>query len=124
MQSVRVLLLEDDDDVRGVLADWLVHFGRPNPLALASVDALKAARDEALGCELAILDVNLGTDQPSGVDALKWLRAEGFQGRVAFLTGHSSSSPLVCDAGVPVLAKPLESSDLRALLAHGHDRAA
>jgi FixJ family two-component response regulator len=73
-----------------------------------------------MGCALGILDVNLGSDEPSGLDAFAWLRAERFPGRIVFLTGHAATNPLVRRAGemgdVAVLTKPLQMPKLLELL--------
>lgn len=114
----RILLLDDDDDLRDALGDLLALFGA-GCLSLPSLAALMASELEALACRLAILDVNLGDGQPSGVDAYEWLRARAFAGRIVFLTGHAASHPAVANAaslGVRVLAKPVESAELRALV--------
>jgi len=114
-----VLLIDDDDDLRDAVCDLLGLFGA-RCLALPSLAALTDAKAAALRCRLAILDVNLGDGQPSGVDAYEWLRAHDFPGRIVFLTGHAASHPAVARAatlGVQVLAKPIESAQLRALVA-------
>ena len=118
MTDGRILLLDDDDDLRDALGDLLALFG-VGCLPLPSLAALMAAELEVLSCRLAILDVNLGDGQPSGVDAYEWLRARAFAGRIVFLTGHAASHPVVANAaslGVRVLAKPVESAELRALV--------
>jgi ActR/RegA family two-component response regulator len=119
-EAGEVLVLDDDDDLRDALGD-LVHLlsGRSS-LGLGSYEALVAARARVLGCELAILDVNLGPGVPSGLDAYEWLRAQHFAGRIVFLTGHAKSHPLVrraCAlAHARVLEKPIGIDEVRALL--------
>jgi FixJ family two-component response regulator len=60
---------------------------------------------------VAILDVNLGPEVPSGLDVAEWLREHHFAGRIVFLTGHARSHPLVAqlkhDARAEVLQKPV-----------------
>jgi FixJ family two-component response regulator len=114
-----VAFLDDDDDLRDALCEWIAFFGGPDVLSVDSVTKLRAARDEVLGCELAILDVNLGEGQPDGLDALAWLREIGFAGRIVFLTGHASNAPALRNAGVPVLQKPLSMDELRRLVMDG-----
>jgi FixJ family two-component response regulator len=67
-----------------------------------------------------MLDVNLGADQPSGLDALEWLLRQRFPGEVVFLTGHGQSDPLVQRArkmGIAtVMEKPIGLPQLSALL--------
>ncbi len=89
-------------------------------LGFASFAELVESREAVLACELAVLDVNLGAGQPSGLDAYEWLKREGFAGRVVFLTGHAPSHPLVQRAhrlgDARVFAKPITSEELRSLI--------
>ncbi|HSP80245.1 MAG TPA: response regulator [Myxococcaceae bacterium] len=116
----RVLVLEDDEDLRFILCELLLLAGVEACVATGSVEELQRRQDEALGCELAILDINLGAAVPSGLEAYRWLRGRGFGGRIVFLSGHAHSHPLVCQAhalsDVQVLAKPVDSQTLLALL--------
>ena len=116
----RVILLEDDDDLRGALCELLDLLGAETIVALRSYSDLLASASEALHCHLAILDVNLGPGSPSGVDAYKWLVSKGFGGEVVFLTGHALSHPLVREARmlprVRVLEKPVDGRTLEALV--------
>lgn len=116
----RVLVLEDDDDLRGLLCE-LLQLSAPevHTVCVGSYAELLRRRDEALDCGLALLDVNLGAGVPSGLDAYRWLREHGFGGRTVFLTGHAHSHPLVREAyeltHVRVLSKPVDSDVLLAL---------
>ncbi|HLT37708.1 MAG TPA: response regulator [Enhygromyxa sp.] len=89
-------------------------------LAVRSLEDLVACQDEALSCDLVLLDVNLGVGASTGLDALEWLRAHDFKGRIVFLTGHARTHPLVerarSTAGVPVLEKPITIDTLLSLL--------
>lgn len=116
----RVLVLEDDDDLRTLLGELLGMAGVEACVEAASYDALVKKRAEVLDCGLALLDVNLGAGVESGLDAYRWLRDNGFSGRTVFLTGHARSHPLVQQAhelqNVQVLSKPVDSQALLALL--------
>lgn len=119
MKRERVLLLDDDEDVREALGELITLLTGHSTFALASVRELTEQRERALGCDLAILDVNLGAGQPSGLVAHAWLSAERFRGRVVFLTGHAARHPLVVRAatgGARVLAKPIGIDELRGIL--------
>jgi len=73
-----------------------------------------------LRCDLALIDINLGAGQPSGVEVYRWLRARGFGGRIFFLTGHAMNSPFVAEAvrlgDAQVLSKPIRPDRLIRLL--------
>jgi FixJ family two-component response regulator len=118
-----VVVLEDDEDLRTILCELLTLAGAEGCVGVGSLSALERNRVEALGCGLAILDINLGAGVPSGLDAYRWLRDNGFAGRTVFLTGHARSHPLVREAlelaHVQVLSKPIESRVLLALLEDG-----
>ncbi len=116
----RVLVLEDDNDLRTLLCDLLVASGAKACVSAGSVEAMIRQKEQVLGCELALLDVNLGSGVPSGLDAYQWLRENGFGGRIVFLTGHARSHPLVRKAHdvsqARVLSKPVNAKVLMALL--------
>src|SRR5688572_24449954 len=115
----RVMFLDDDDDLRQVFADFAGVMGR-DCLPIESYDDLLAHRSDVLGCERAILDVNLGEGRPSGIDAYRWLRSQGFERPIVFLTGHASTHPLVAEArrlgDAQVIPKPASPEALLAVL--------
>ncbi len=115
-----VAFLDDDDDLRELVTELLAAVFDTSCVPLASHDELVEKGDRVLACNLAILDVNLGADAASGIDSYKWLREHGFRGRVAFLTGHASSHPLVAEArrvgDARVLEKPIRTELLESLL--------
>jgi FixJ family two-component response regulator len=116
----RVLVLEDDNDLRTLLCDLLVGAGAKACVSVGSVDAMVRQKEQVLGCGLALLDVNLGPGAPSGLDAYHWLRENGFGGRIVFLTGHARSHPLVRQAydlsQARILSKPVDAKVLMALV--------
>jgi CheY-like chemotaxis protein len=120
----RVLVLEDDDDLRGLLCELLRGASGEACVDAASYGELLRQREAALGCALALLDVNLGAGVPSGLDAYRWLHAHGFGGRTVFLTGHARSHPLVREAyaltDAQVLSKPVDAAVLLALADASH----
>jgi FixJ family two-component response regulator len=126
MRGRRVLFLDDDDDLRDTFADIARDSFDAECLAVGSYEELLAHGDEALSCALAILDVNLGPDVPSGLDAYHWLRHEGFLGPIAFLTGHAGSHPLVAQAqrigDALVMTKPASMATLGSVLGENEHR--
>ena len=69
----RVLVLEDDDDLRSLLCDLLVGSGAKACVSAGSFEAMVGQKAQVLECGLALLDVNLGGGVPSGLDAYHWL---------------------------------------------------
>jgi FixJ family two-component response regulator len=116
----RVLVLEDDDDLRTLLCELLVAAGAKACVSAGSYEELVRQKDPVQGCGLALLDVNLGSGVPSGLDAYHWLRDNGFTGRIVFLTGHARHHPLVRQAHeltqARVLSKPVDAEELMALV--------
>jgi DNA-binding response OmpR family regulator len=110
----RILICDDDPDIAEVMGEFFQDHGF-ECVAAHSFDEVVAHRSEALGCSLAILDVNLGQGKPSGVDVFRWLQRERFAGSVVFLTGHAVTSRILDGArtlGVPILSKPIGADTL------------
>jgi DNA-binding response OmpR family regulator len=116
----RIFVLEDDADLRHLLCQVLLLGGASGCVPLASYAELRAREAEALASDLALIDINLGPDVPSGIDAYRWLRERDFAGEIVFLTGHARAHPLVRQAveipGVRLLDKPVASETLMALV--------
>lgn len=122
-----VVLLDDDADLLEALGE-LLQLDGCRCLLVQSVDELKALGKQALDADVAVLDINLGMGQPSGIDAYDWLMSQGFGGRLLFLTGHAHAHPLVARAEklhrATVLDKPMEAGVLLDRIAGRPDRAA
>ncbi|HVV51175.1 MAG TPA: response regulator [Polyangia bacterium] len=108
-------LLDDDADLLEILAELLEeHHCRC--FVARSLAELQALGPEVLAANVAVLDINLGAGQPSGVDAYDWLVSHDFPGRLLFLTGHAHAHPLVAQAEqlrrAAVLDKPLDGQTL------------
>jgi DNA-binding NtrC family response regulator len=119
----KVLLLDDDADQIEVLALAISLFCGRTCVTARSYEELTRLADSALSCAVALLDINLGPQQPSGLDALRWLRGHDFKGRVWFLTGHARSHPLVARAlamgEARLVEKPIETDHLCMLVTGG-----
>lgn len=115
-----VLFVDDDDDLREAMQDVLGVLGVGRVVTAGSLRDLEERRGEALTCELALVDINLGRGQPNGVSVFEWLEHEGFSGRVIFLSGHAGADPSVQQAaslsGSRVASKPLTVAQLRHLI--------
>ncbi len=116
----RVFLLDDDADLRESVVAVLRVMMDSDCVAAASVAEMMEQQEAVLACTVAILDINLGSGRPSGLDAFRWLRARSFAGAIAFLTGHARHHPLVAEAyrigEVQVLEKPIDFRQLAAIL--------
>ena len=115
-----VLFVDDDEDLRIAMCDILEALGFVRVVTAASLAEVQTRRDEVLACQLAILDINLGTGEPTGVMVHDWLRHEGFRGAMIFLTGHASDDPRVKEAAKLddslIATKPLTVPQLRRLI--------
>jgi FixJ family two-component response regulator len=115
-----VLYVEDNDDLRELVVELVTVVLKHRCVGVGSYEALVALGKEALRCSVAILDINLGPDRRSGIDAYAWLRDQGYKGRIVFLTGHASTHPLVVEAqrigDAEVFSKPIEPDRLRSIV--------
>jgi FixJ family two-component response regulator len=115
-----VLFLDDDEDLRATFADLVRTIYDRECHGVRSYGDLLDLGDRALRCGVAILDINLGPQVPSGLDAYGWLRKHGFDGRIVFLTGHAASHPLVVEAkrlgDAEVVGKPVSLETLTSML--------
>ncbi|HVK88169.1 MAG TPA: response regulator [Kofleriaceae bacterium] len=113
--SAKVLLVDDSPDFVEVMSILLSRVGVPS-VSARSFAEVEAQRDLLDDVTLAILDVNLGPGEPSGVDVGAWLRAHGIRCRIVFLTGHAADHPLVRAASQledgNIMVKPVESRRL------------
>lgn len=116
----RVLLLDDDRDLRSALSDFVELVANRQCVAVGSFDELVAAAPDVLGCSVGLLDVNLGPGRPTGIDAYRWLVGHHFAGRLYFFTGHARVHPLLAEieklGAVQVLPKPLDTDRLMEVL--------
>jgi len=115
-----VLYVEDNDDLRELVTELVTVVFKRRCVAVGSYEELVVLGQHVLGCSVAILDINLGSNRRSGLDAYAWLRANGYTGRIVFLTGHASTHPLVIEAhrigDAEIFSKPIEPDRLRSIV--------
>ena len=115
-----VLYVEDDDDLRDAVVELVTAVLERRCVGVGSYEELVALGDQAFRSGLAILDINLGANRRSGIDAYAWLRNKGYRGRIVFLTGHASMHPLVVEAqrvgDAEIFSKPIESDRLLSIV--------
>jgi len=108
--STRVLVVEDDGLLALDIADHLTNAGLEVIGPATSV--AKALELLESGCDVAVLDVNLGKETSEAV-AYK-LRALGTP--FAVMSGYSKEQHPPGFQGAPVLSKPTRADDLVAVL--------
>lgn len=88
-----VLIVDDDEDLRLVLEEFVAVLSGGTAVLAASLDEVRRRREDALASSLAIVDINLGPDEPTGVEVVTWLKSQGYRGSIVFLTGHARRRP-------------------------------
>ena len=115
-----VLFVEDDDDLRLTCVELITVVLERRCIGVGSYSEVVALEDELPACDSAILDINLGPGQPSGIDAYEWLRRTGYTGRIVFLTGHAGTHPLVTEAArigdAEIFSKPIDPDQIRLIV--------
>ncbi len=108
-----VLLVEDEDDTREMLARSLERAGYRCIPARAADDALRAATGEAI--DTVVTDVVLGADDRGGLRLLTELRAAGVRAPVVVITAYADVEKVkfALNAGAAhLLEKPFAASEL------------
>lgn len=115
-----LLVVDDDEDLREMFGRLFSSARVPHVSAssLSEVEALGTVLPEL---DVALLDINLGAGQPSGVDVARWLKDHGYAPRIIFITGHAPEHPLVSAAGDSghVLEKPVPPAELLRIVRGG-----
>ncbi|MES2855679.1 MAG: response regulator [Bdellovibrionota bacterium] len=115
-----VLFLDDSADFLSLVKIFVERRCECKALTLISYEDFIAHEKAVLESDIAFLDINLGPNSPSGIEAFHWLRKNGYAKPIYFLTGHAKNSPMVLEAealhDVKVLSKPLPNHELKALL--------
>lgn len=113
MSEVRVLLVEDDADIRGALADALVFEGYHVNCAISGEEALPMLRG-APPFDLLLSDVQLPGME--GDSLAIQVASEGLlpPHRIVLMTARQRFTPSLPD--VTVIAKPFEVTELVAAL--------
>jgi FixJ family two-component response regulator len=112
-KSYMLLVVDDDEDL---LEMFSLLFTRADVSCLTarSLAEVKLLEPRLNQVTRAILDVNLGSGQPSGVAVAAWLREKQPSIELVFITGHAPDHPLVVAASGDsrVFAKPIDSQIL------------
>jgi DNA-binding NtrC family response regulator len=119
-----VLFVDDSSDLCQVIEAMCQSLPEVECVCATSMSAVQERAAQVLGTGLAILDVNLGPCEPSGVDIYRWLRGSNYRGKIVFLSGHARTDPQVEEAarisGVDFFEKPLAFDEIEALILGTH----
>jgi len=116
-----VLFVDDSSDICEIV-EVMCHQLVPEVecVCARSMSAVEEKAGQALRTALAILDVNLGPGEPSGIEIYQWLKGKEYGGKIVFLSGHARTDPQVEAAGrisgVDFFQKPLAFGQIEALL--------
>ena len=86
----RVLIADDQQEVRDLLADKLRARGKHTEVFATGTDLVRHLADDGDGVELVVLDLDFGAGEPTGLDALSDIRAARPDLPVIILTGKGS----------------------------------
>jgi two-component system response regulator MprA len=112
-----VLVVDDDPDIRDVLAEILVHDGFLVEVASCGQEALE--RIAATGCDAVVSDIRM--PGMNGMELFRRLRETGSDlvDRFIVVTGDDLNGAVrafLDETGVPVLVKPFGPGDVRRAL--------
>ena len=92
MATKNILLVDDDDDLRGALTEQLALYDEFTVITEASATkGVNTARSEQI--DLLVMDV--GLPDMDGREAVKILRKGGFKSPIIMLTGHDTDSDTI-----------------------------
>jgi DNA-binding NtrC family response regulator len=115
-----ILFVDDSSDLCQVVEAMCQSLTEVECFCVTSMSAVQERAAQVLRTGLAILDVNLGPGEPSGVDIYRWLRGKDYHGKIVFLSGHARTDPQVEEAarisGVDFFQKPLAFDEIEALI--------
>lgn len=91
--------------------DLLQEFTSGYHVACQTAAEVYERKESVLKTRIAFLDVNLASPAESGLDVAHWLRSNGYQGKIYFLTGQVYDSELtdkIKAMNADILAKPFD----------------
>jgi two-component system nitrogen regulation response regulator NtrX len=96
----RVLVIEDEEDLREVIKDLLEIVGVDIDLAVDGLEGIELQK--AHSYDLVISDLKM--PRCSGLEVLKWMRGQNIQTPVIFQTGHGSAKLMEDSSNTGILA--------------------
>ncbi len=115
-----VLFVDDDSDLCQIIELMCQSLPGVECICVGSMSAVLKRAEQVERTSLAILDVNLGSGEPSGIEVCRWLKGHNYRGRIVFLSGHARMDPRVGEAGgisgIDFFQKPMGFDQIEALL--------
>ena len=90
----RILLIDDDDDVREVLSRFLQEHGYEVSTATCGDEALASMMEDPP--DLALLDLSM--PGLSGLDVMRWMKEQHIDVPIIAISGHPAASMIVPDS--------------------------
>jgi CheY-like chemotaxis protein len=121
---VRVLVVDDDDSIRALVARVFQRAGCHVVVAANGPEALRVVRAQSRPFDVCVLDVMM--PQMSGVELARWLRQRDPHAKVLYFTGNSDhlfGDRAVLADGEAFVEKPVTVQGLleaASLLLFGH----
>lgn len=115
-----IFFLDDSEEYLDVMKVFVQAACNCEAITCSNIESMQDQIEAILKSEMAFLDINLGLNQPSGIQAYRWLKSQGYNKPVFFLTGHAKDSDEAKQAqvfdDVRVIQKPIAALDFRALI--------
>lgn len=115
-----IFFLDDSEEYLDVMKVFIQAACNYEAITCSNIESMQSQIEEILKSEMAFLDINLGLNQPSGIQAYRWLKSQGYNKPVFFLTGHAKDSDEARQASIfeeaRVIQKPIAAQDFRDLI--------
>lgn len=89
MTKRRVLIVDDDADLRGALVEQLTHY---REFEISQAENAREAMEAAKQAHLDLIILDVGLPDMDGREAVKIMRQDGFKSPILLLTGHDTDS--------------------------------
>ena len=114
MNSIRILIVEDDRINSKILEKMVTYLGYESPIVVTnSDDAINAFDNDCP--DLVLMDISLGEDSLDGIETARLIK-ENFEVPIIYLTAHSDDAVLsraISTNPNDYLIKPVNKNDLR-----------
>jgi two-component system, cell cycle response regulator CpdR len=109
----RVLLVEDEADLREIISEALTDLGHKATVAKSGVEAIRYLAEQEF--DVVITDISM-PEGVSGIDLVEHIRAANLPSKVILVSGHARAQLPALPEHTTFLAKPYRLNQLLALL--------